>query len=73
MYRRRFRVARRGALTPRKVLRLLKQHGFVVDHQTGSHVILIHPQAGQRVVVPVHARDVPRGTLMNILKAAGIE
>ena len=66
-------MARRGALTPRKVLRLLKQHGFVEDHQTGSHVILIHLEAGRRVVVPVHSRDVPRGTLMTILKAAGID
>ena len=66
-------MARRGALTPRKVLRLLKQHGFVEDHQTGSHVILIHLEGGRRVVVPVHSRDVPRGTLMTILKAAGID
>lgn len=66
-------MARRGALTPRKVLRLLKQHGFIEDHQTGSHVILIHPESGRRVVALVHSRDVPRGTLMSILKAAGID
>lgn len=66
-------MARRGALTPRKVLRLLKQHGFVEDHQTGSHVVLIHLKSGRRVVLPVHSQDVPRGTLMTILKAAGID
>ena len=65
-------MARIGALTPRKILRLLQEHGFVVDHQTGSHVVLYQASSGRRVVVPVHARSLPRGTLLAILKQAGL-
>ena len=65
-------MGRIPALTPRKVLRILKKHGFVKDRQTGSHVIMRHPDSGRRAVVPVHSRDMPRGTLITILKLAGI-
>jgi len=60
------------SLTPRKIIRKLKKNGFVEDHQTGSHLVLLHPGRGLRVVVPIHSRDIPRGTLMSILKQAGL-
>ena len=60
------------SLNPRKLVRLLKKHGFVEDQQTGSHLILMHPEDGRRVVVPVHSRDLPKGTMLAILKAARI-
>jgi predicted RNA binding protein YcfA (HicA-like mRNA interferase family) len=65
-------MGRIPALTPREVIRRLKEHGFVEDHQTGSHLVLLHPERRQRVVVPVHSRDIPRGTLMSILRQAGL-
>lgn len=58
-------------LTPRKVLSLLRKQGFVVDHVTGSHYILLHPD-GRRVSVPYHTKDIPKGTLYDILKDAGL-
>ena len=66
-------MARRKALTARATVRLLKQHGFVEHHQKGSHLVLMHPDSNRIVVVPMHARDVPRGTLLSILKSAGID
>ena len=66
-------MARRGPMTPRQVIRLLMNHGFVEDHQTGSHLILYHPESKRRAVVPIHSRDVPKGTLHSILKSAGID
>lgn len=72
-FRRSRSVAKHGVLTPRKVLRMLKEAGFVEDHQTGSHLILIHPKDGRRVVVPIHARDLPKGTLHSILKQARLK
>ena len=60
------------SLTPRKLIRILKKHGFEEDHQTGSHLILIHPRDGRRIVVPVHAKDLPKGTMLAILKSARI-
>ena len=38
----------------------------------GSHHVLAHPD-GRTLVVPVHAgRDMPRGTLRNVLALAGL-
>jgi predicted RNA binding protein YcfA (HicA-like mRNA interferase family) len=65
-------VPRIGALSPRAVLRMLRDAGFVVDHQTGSHVVLYQASSGRRIVVPVHSRSLPRGTLLAILKQAGL-
>jgi predicted RNA binding protein YcfA (HicA-like mRNA interferase family) len=66
-------VPRFGALTPRLLLRLLLRHGFAIDHQTGSHAVLYQESTGRRVVVPVHARSLPRGTMLAILEQAGVE
>ncbi|MBI4564448.1 MAG: type II toxin-antitoxin system HicA family toxin [Planctomycetes bacterium] len=42
-------------------------------HQAGSHATLKHPSdPTKRVTVPVHARELPRGTLMAIVKQAGM-
>jgi predicted RNA binding protein YcfA (HicA-like mRNA interferase family) len=60
-------------LKPVEMVRLLKKHGFVEDHQTGSHLVLLHPATRRRAVVPMHPRDLPRGTTLSILKSAGIE
>ncbi|MDD4126433.1 MAG: type II toxin-antitoxin system HicA family toxin, partial [Methanomicrobium sp.] len=38
----------------------------------GSHHIYLHPETRQRVVIPVHKKDLPKGTLMEILRQAGI-
>ncbi|MDD3978406.1 MAG: type II toxin-antitoxin system HicA family toxin [Methanomicrobium sp.] len=32
----------------------------------------MHPETKQRVVIPVHKKDLPKGTLIEILKQAGI-
>ncbi|OGR83439.1 MAG: hypothetical protein A2901_05345 [Elusimicrobia bacterium RIFCSPLOWO2_01_FULL_54_10] len=60
------------SMTPRKLLRLLVGAGFVVQRQKGSHTILKHPESGRYVVVPMHPRDLPKGTLHDILKNAGL-
>lgn len=59
------------ALTPQKVLKFLKRHDFVVDRQSGSHMILMHPENHRRAVIPIHNKDLPKGTLLSILKMAG--
>ncbi|HSX24353.1 MAG TPA: type II toxin-antitoxin system HicA family toxin [Candidatus Andersenbacteria bacterium] len=59
-------------LTSKKLLKILYQEGFVIDRQTGSHLILYHPNSKRRAVVPRHNRDLPIGTLRSILLSAGI-
>ena len=60
-------------LTPRDVIPILEKRGFIFDRAKGSHHIYLHPDTKQRAVVPVHRRDLPQGTLLSILKQAGIE
>ncbi len=37
-----------------------------------NHRIYYHPETHQRVVVPFHKKDLPKGTLLEILRQAGI-
>ena len=64
-------MSRLPTLRPRQLIAGLKKAGFAEHHQTGSHLSLVHPN-GRRVIVPVHAQDLPRGTVNAILHQAGI-
>lgn len=57
-------------LKSKKVISKLQKAGFYLDHQTGSHVALVHGK--RRVTVPRHNKDLKKGTLKNILKQAGL-
>jgi predicted RNA binding protein YcfA (HicA-like mRNA interferase family) len=60
-------------LTPRKVLQALEGIGFVRVRASGSHHIYEHPDRPGRIVpVPVHARDLKRPMLKQIIKQAGL-
>jgi len=61
------------SLTPKKVIKKLKRLGFVQDHITGSHIIMYHPNTDRRAVVPYHLKDIPKGTVLSLLKEAGID
>ena len=50
-------------------LRALKRAGFYVHHVKGSHHSLRHPDRPEiRIVVPVHRKELPTGTLRSIIK-----
>ena len=59
-------------ITPKKLLKILHKHDFIVDHTTGSHYILYRASDKRRVVVSYHGKDIPKGTLHAILKSADI-
>ncbi|MBI3646632.1 MAG: type II toxin-antitoxin system HicA family toxin [Acidobacteriales bacterium] len=59
------------AVKPRQVIRFLEQSGFMLDRTSGSHFIFYHPVSRRRAVVPRHNRDLPKGTLMSLLREAG--
>jgi len=65
-------AGRIGSVKPREFVRRMKLAGFVVDHQTGSHVVMLN-QHGVRLVVPMHAREMKRGLLMDLLKQSGMD
>jgi predicted RNA binding protein YcfA (HicA-like mRNA interferase family) len=61
------------ALNARQVIRALKRAGFVEDRQKGSHLVLIHPRAKTRTVIPVHSgRTIKRPLLRAILRDANL-
>jgi predicted RNA binding protein YcfA (HicA-like mRNA interferase family) len=59
------------AVRPRQISRFLEQNGFILDHTSGSHFIFYNPVSRRRAVVPQHNRDIPKGTLMSLLREAG--
>jgi predicted RNA binding protein YcfA (HicA-like mRNA interferase family) len=56
-----------------KVVRALERAGFEVTRVSGSHHVMRHPD-GRTVPVPVHPeRDMPKGTLRNVLAIVGMD
>ncbi len=59
-----------GKLVPvsaRKLIQKLKRIGFSETHQRGSHLYLRSEDGTKVVTVPVHGKDIPIGTLCNIV------
>lgn len=59
-------------MKPKELIKLLEREGFVFVRQSGSHAIFRKPGV-KLIVVPIHSRDVPTGTLNSILKDAGFK
>jgi predicted RNA binding protein YcfA (HicA-like mRNA interferase family) len=55
----------------RELLGKLQRAGFVIRRQSGSHVVLRHPD-GRQTYVAMHTGDVPPGTFRAILKQSGL-
>ena len=60
------------ALRPQQVVRALERAGWQVHRQRGSHVSMHKEGVPFLVTVPLHRRDMPRGTLRDIIKDAGL-
>jgi predicted RNA binding protein YcfA (HicA-like mRNA interferase family) len=61
------------AVAPREAIRALERCGWELDRVKGSHHVFRHPDLPHRVVVPVHARDLAKGTLNQIIGASGVD
>ena len=59
------------SLKPRQIIKFLEANGFVLDHTSGSHLVFRNHVTKRRTVVPLHNRDIPKGTLLSLLKEAG--
>ncbi len=65
-------MAKLPNITSKELVKILKSLGFQLDHSTGSHFVFYNPKNKRRVVVPYHKKDLPKGTLMSIIREAGI-
>ncbi len=59
--------------SPQHLIKLLETHGFLLKRSKGSHHIFYNPITNITVVVPVHNKDIKKGTFLAILKQAGID
>ena len=60
-------------MKPIEILQVLKQDGWYIKNQRGSHIHLIHPSKPGKLQVPNHNKDLKPGTLNSILKQAGLK
>lgn len=59
-------------LNSKKLIATLKKNGFELDHVTGSHYIFYNRTNQKRVTVPYHVKDLPKGTIMSIIRSSGL-
>jgi predicted RNA binding protein YcfA (HicA-like mRNA interferase family) len=63
-------TAKLPSFNSRQVISILTKRGFVLDRQSGSHAVFIHPD-GRRTTVPIHGkRDLGKGILRQIIRDA---
>ncbi len=59
-------------LSGKEVVRFFLKRGYIIDHQTGSHIILRKEgNPPKRLTVPNHP-EIAKGTLLAIIKQSGI-
>jgi len=58
------------ALKPKQVVAALEKAGFEVRRQTGSHIIMYKSGIRHPISIPLHPRDLPKGTLRAIIREA---
>ena len=60
------------AVKPKETIRALEKAGWQVHRQKGSHISMHKEGIPNLVVIPLHTRDLPKGTLRGILEDAGL-
>ena len=61
-------------MTPREMVKLLKDNGFIEESQNGSHKKMVKPGANMPpIIVPMHSKDLKKGLEKAILKQAGLK
>ncbi len=59
-------------ISGKEVCKILKEIGYSIDHQTGSHIILRNENPPhRRLTVPNH-KEIAKGTLRAILRQTGL-
>ena len=59
-------------ITGKIAITAFQKDGWSIKTQKGSHAKLTKPGENHFLIVPVHTRTIPKGTLSNIVKDAGL-
>jgi predicted RNA binding protein YcfA (HicA-like mRNA interferase family) len=57
----------------RELLKILAADGWVVKHQVGSHLQLVHPTKPGKVTLPHPKKDLAPGTVRSISRQAALD
>ncbi|MBQ7661140.1 MAG: type II toxin-antitoxin system HicA family toxin [Clostridia bacterium] len=60
-------------LTPKEIVKILEENGFYCARQNGSHRFYKNDSTGKVTTVPMHAKELKKGTEQKILKDAGLK
>jgi predicted RNA binding protein YcfA (HicA-like mRNA interferase family) len=58
-------------MTGKEMLKLYLKNGWILDHVTGSHHIVIKGESS--VSIPVHSKELKKGTEQKLLKLGGFK
>jgi len=61
-------MAKLPAISSKKLIKFLESCGFSVHRYSGSHCVLRKKNPKRMIVVPVHTRDLPKGTILAVLR-----
>jgi predicted RNA binding protein YcfA (HicA-like mRNA interferase family) len=65
-------VSRLPVLSANELVKALYKIGYLIDHQTGSHIILRNVNYPfRRLTIPNH-KEIAKGTLRAIIRQAGL-
>lgn len=59
-------------LSGQATVRALNKIGYLLDHQTGSHIILRQSNPPHRRLTVPHHTELAKGTLRSIIRQAGL-
>ena len=57
---------------PKELVHKFQKLEFIEDRQSGSHKILYHPKTKTRVVIPMHLKEIPKGTVSAIFRESKV-
>lgn len=60
-------------MTPREMIKHLKENGFEQVAQNGSHIKMRNTATGRQTEVPYHSKSLKKGLEQAILKQAGLK
>jgi len=60
-------------LKPKELVKKLTKLGFHKFRQKGSHLIMLNKEEKIQVVIPMHNKELKKGTLAAILRQAGVK
>ena len=60
-------------MKPREMIKLLIDNGFVEVSENGSHKKMFNSTTNKTIIVPMHSKELKKGTEQAILKEAGLK